>query len=250
MDIPIKEDNFMKKYIRILLAIIAAIACLSLAACSADSDYEREDIDDDNLPIILHSFDIETEVESVGAFRNSLDEKCATLGGYSEDVYTSRSSGEYTHFSAVYRIPQKNADAFIDYIENNSNVEYLSDDATDASTNGADAAVERNALETKAKLLAGMLDDSSLSVKDRMDITDQIVEITKKINRIDAALADSKYVTIEVDVSKAPTTLDNVMGFVITIAMVGLYPTFVIVAIVVVLVILKKNKKKKAQVVE
>ena len=247
METPIKEDNVMKKYIRILLAIIAAIACISLAACSADSDYEREEPAGDQIPVLLHSFDIETEVESVEGFRNSLDAKCEALDGYSEDRDASYSSGECTRFSAVYRIPQKNADAFIDYIEDNSDVEYMSDDATDASTSGADAAVEKKALETKAALLAGMLDDSSLSAKDRMDIADQISEITKKINRIDAALADSKYATIEVDVYKAPTTLDNVMGFVVIIAMFGLYPTFVIVAIVVVLVILKKKKAKVAK---
>ena len=237
----------MKNYVRILLAIIAVIACLSLVACSADSDYDDRDPEGDQLPTLIHSYNIDSESEEVGKLKNMLEDKCNALGGYIEDKNISYISGECDSFDIVYRIPQSKVDLFIDYIEANSEIEYLRDDTSYAEGNSEQVAIERSTLVTKAELLENMLYDNSLSVSEKTKIVDDIAEIHKKIDRIDAAFSDARYATVELSVHSAPTALDNFMSFFIIIFMFAFYPTFVIVAIIVVVVIIKKNKKKKAQ---
>ena len=237
----------MKKYVRILLAIIAVIACLSLVACSADSDYDDRAPEGDQLPTLIHSYNIDSETKEVGKLKNMLEDKCNALGGYIEDKNISYIGGECDSFDIVYRIPQSKVDLFIDYIEANSEIEYLRDDTSYAEGNSEQVAIERSTLVTKAELLENMLYDNSLSVSEKTKIVDDIAEIHKKIDRIDAAFSDARYATVELSVYSAPTALDNFMSFFIIIFMFAFYPTFVIVAIIVVVVIIKKNKKKKAQ---
>ena len=237
----------MKNYVRILLAIIAVIACLSLVACSDDSDYDDRDPEGDQLPALIHSYNIDSETKEVGALKDKLETKCNALGGYIEDKNISYISGECDSFDIVYRIPQSKVDLFIDYIEANSEIEYLRDDTSYAEGNSEQVAIERSTLVTKAELLENMLYDNSLSVSEKTKIVDDIAEIHKKIDRIDAAFSDARYATVELSVHSAPTALDNFMSFFIIIFMFAFYPTFVIVAIIVVVVIIKKNKKKKAQ---
>ena len=245
MKTPIKEGSIMKKYVRILLAIIAVIACLSLVACSADSDYDDRDPDGDQLPTLIHNYDISAESDKVGELKDSLEKKCEALGGYIEDKDITYSGGECSSFDIVYRIPQKNAEAFIDHIEANSEVESLRDDTSYSAENTAEVGIERSTLVTKAELLERMLYDNSLSVSEKTEIVEEIAEINKKIDRIDTALADARYATVELSVYSAPTALDNFMSFFIIIFMFAFYPTFVTVAIIVVVVIIKKSKKKK-----
>lgn len=247
MKVSKKEDSIMKNYVRILLAIIAVIACLSLVACSADSDYDDRDPEGDQLPTLIHSYNIDSETKEVGKLKNMLEDKCNALGGYIEDKNISYISGECDSFDIVYRIPQSKVDLFIDYIEANSEIEYLRDDTSYAEGNSEQVAIERSTLVTKAELLENMLYDNSLSVSEKTKIVDDIAEIHKKIDRIDAAFSDARYATVELSVHSAPTALDNFMSFFIIIFMFAFYPTFVIVAIIVVVVIIKKNKKKKAQ---
>jgi hypothetical protein len=247
MKTPIKEDSIMKNYVRILLAIIAVIACLSLVACSADSDYDDRAPEGDQLPTLIHSYNIDSETKEVGKLKNMLEDKCNALGGYIEDKNISYISGECDSFDIVYRIPQSKVDLFIDYIEANSEIEYLRDDTSYAEGNSEQVAIERSTLVTKAELLENMLYDNSLSVSEKTKIVDDIAEIHKKIDRIDAAFSDARFATVELSVHSAPTALDNFMSFFIIIFMFAFYPTFVIVAIIVVVVIIKKNKKKKAQ---
>ena len=247
MKVSKKEDSIMKNYVRILLAIIAVIACLSLVACSADSDYDDRDPEGDQLPTLIHSYNIDSETKEVGKLKNMLEDKCNALGGYIEDKNISYISGECDSFDIVYRIPQSKVDLFIDYIEANSEIEYLRDDTSYAEGNSEQVAIERSTLVTKAELLENMLYDNSLSVSEKTKIVDDIAEIHKKIDRIDAAFSDARYATVELSVYSAPTALDNFMSFFIIIFMFAFYPTFVIVAIIVVVVIIKKNKKKKAQ---
>ncbi|MBQ2384724.1 MAG: DUF4349 domain-containing protein [Clostridia bacterium] len=237
----------MKNYVRILLAIIAVIACLSLVACSADSDYDDRAPEGDQLPTLIHSYNIDSETKEVGALKDKLEAKCNALGGYIEDKNISYISGECDSFDIVYRIPQSKVDLFIDYIEANSEIEYLRDDTSYAEGNSEQVAIERSTLVTKAELLENMLYDNSLSVSEKTKIVDDIAEIHKKIDRIDAAFSDARFATVELSVHSAPTALDNFMSFFIIIFMFAFYPTFVIVAIIVVVVIIKKNKKKKAQ---
>ena len=247
MKVSKKEDSIMKKYVRILLAIIAVIACLSLVACSADSDYDDRAPEGDQLPTLIHSYNIDSETKEVGALKDKLETKCNALGGYIEDKNISYISGECDSFDIVYRIPQSKVDLFIDYIEANSEIEYLRDDTSYAEGNSEQVAIERSTLVTKAELLENMLYDNSLSVSEKTKIVDDIAEIHKKIDRIDAAFSDARFATVELSVHSAPTALDNFMSFFIIIFMFAFYPTFVIVAIIVVVVIIKKNKKKKAQ---
>lgn len=247
MKVSKKEDSIMKNYVRILLAIIAVIACLSLVACSADSDYDDRAPEGDQLPTLIHSYNIDSETKEVGALKDKLEAKCNALGGYIEDKNISYISGECDSFDIVYRIPQSKVDLFIDYIEANSEIEYLRDDTSYAEGNSEQVAIERSTLVTKAELLENMLYDNSLSVSEKTKIVDDIAEIHKKIDRIDAAFSDARFATVELSVHSAPTALDNFMSFFIIIFMFAFYPTFVIVAIIVVVVIIKKNKKKKAQ---
>lgn len=247
MKVSKKEDSIMKNYVRILLAIIAVIACLSLVACSADSDYDDRAPEGDQLPALIHSYNIDSEAKEVGALKDKLEAKCNALGGYIEDKNISYIGGECDSFDIVYRIPQSKVDLFIDYIEANSEIEYLRDDTSYAEGNSEQVAIERSTLVTKAELLENMLYDNSLSVSEKTKIVDDIAEIHKKIDRIDAAFSDARYATVELSVYSAPTALDNFMSFFIIIFMFAFYPTFVIVAIIVVVVIIKKNKKKKAQ---
>jgi hypothetical protein len=247
MKVSKKEDSIMKNYVRILLAIIAVIACLSLVACSADSDYDDRAPEGDQLPTLIHSYNIDSETKEVGKLKNMLEDKCNALGGYIEDKNISYISGECDSFDIVYRIPQSKVDLFIDYIEANSEIEYLRDDTSYAEGNSEQVAIERSTLVTKAELLENMLYDNSLSVSEKTKIVDDIAEIHKKIDRIDAAFSDARFATVELSVHSAPTALDNFMSFFIIIFMFAFYPTFVIVAIIVVVVIIKKNKKKKAQ---
>jgi hypothetical protein len=247
MKVSKKEDSIMKNYVRILLAIIAVIACLSLVACSADSDYDDRAPEGDQLPALIHSYNIDSETKEVGALKDKLEAKCNALGGYIEDKNISYISGECDSFDIVYRIPQSKVDLFIDYIEANSEIEYLRDDTSYAEGNSEQVAIERSTLVTKAELLENMLYDNSLSVSEKTKIVDDIAEIHKKIDRIDAAFSDARFATVELSVHSAPTALDNFMSFFIIIFMFAFYPTFVIVAIIVVVVIIKKNKKKKAQ---
>jgi hypothetical protein len=247
MKVSKKEDSIMKNYVRILLAIIAVIACLSLVACSADSDYDDRAPEGDQLPTLIHSYNIDSETKEVGALKDKLEAKCNALGGYIEDKNISYISCECDSFDIVYRIPQSKVDLFIDYIEANSEIEYLRDDTSYAEGNSEQVAIERSTLVTKAELLENMLYDNSLSVSEKTKIVDDIAEIHKKIDRIDAAFSDARFATVELSVHSAPTALDNFMSFFIIIFMFAFYPTFVIVAIIVVVVIIKKNKKKKAQ---
>ena len=247
MKVSKKEDSIMKNYVRILLAIIAVIAYLSLVACSADSDYDDRAPEGDQLPALIHSYNIDSETKEVGALKDKLEAKCNALGGYIEDKNISYISGECDSFDIVYRIPQSKVDLFIDYIEANSEIEYLRDDTSYAEGNSEQVAIERSTLVTKAELLENMLYDNSLSVSEKTKIVDDIAEIHKKIDRIDAAFSDARFATVELSVHSAPTALDNFMSFFIIIFMFAFYPTFVIVAIIVVVVIIKKNKKKKAQ---
>ena len=247
MKVSKKEDSIMKKYVRILLALVALIACLSLAACSADSDYDDRAPEGDQLPTLIHSYNIDSETKEVGALKDKLETKCNALGGYIEDKNISYISGECDSFDIVYRIPQSKVDLFIDYIEANSEIEYLRDDTSYAEGNSEQVAIERSTLVTKAELLENMLYDNSLSVSEKTKIVDEIAEIHRKIDRIDAAFSDARFATVELSVHSAPTALDNFMSFFIIIFMFAFYPTFVIVAIIVVVVIIKKNKKKKAQ---
>lgn len=247
MKVSKKEDSIMKNYVRILLALVALIACLSLAACSADSDYDDRAPEGDQLPTLIHSYNIDSETKEVGKLKNMLEDKCNALGGYIEDKNISYISGECDSFDIVYRIPQSKVDLFIDYIEANSEIEYLRDDTSYAEGNSEQVAIERSTLVTKAELLENMLYDNSLSVSEKTKIVDDIAEIHKKIDRIDAAFSDARFATVELSVHSAPTALDNFMSFFIIIFMFAFYPTFVIVAIIVVVVIIKKNKKKKAQ---
>ena len=247
MKVSKKEDSIMKKYVRFLLALVALIACLSLAACSADSDYDDRAPEGDQLPTLIHSYNIDSETKEVGALKDKLEAKCKALGGYIEDKNISYISGECDSFDIVYRIPQSKVDLFIDYIEANSEIEYLRDDTSYAEGNSKQVAIERSTLVTKAELLENMLYDNSLSVSEKTKIVDDIAEIHKKIDRIDAAFSDARFATVELSVYSAPTALDNFMSFFIIIFMFAFYPTFVIVAIIVVVVIIKKNKKKKAQ---
>ena len=247
MKVSKKEDSIMKKYVRILLALVALIACLSLAACSADSDYDDRAPEGDQLPALIHSYNIDSETKEVGKLKNMLEDKCNALGGYIEDKNISYISGECDSFDIVYRIPQSKVDLFIDYIEANSEIEYLRDDTSYAEGNSEQVAIERSTLVTKAELLENMLYDNSLSVSEKTKIVDDIAEIHKKIDRIDAAFSDARFATVELSVHSAPTALDNFMSFFIIIFMFAFYPTFVIVAIIVVVVIIKKNKKKKSQ---
>ena len=247
MKTPIKEDSIMKNYVRILLAIIAVVACLSLVACSADSDYDDRDPEGDQLPTLIHSYNIDSETEEVGALKDKLEAKCKALGGYIEDKNISYIGGECDSFDIVYRIPQNNADSFIDYIEANSDVEYLRDDTSYAEGNSEQVGIERSTLVKKIELLERMLYDNSLSVSEKTEIVEEIAEINKKIDRIDAAFSDARYATVELSVYSAPTALDNFMSFFIIIFIFAFYPTFVTVAIIVVVVIIKKNSKKKAQ---
>ena len=235
----------MKNYVRILLAIIAVIACLSLVACSADSDYDDRAPEGDQLPTLIHSYNIDSETKEVGALKDKLETKCNALGGYIEDKNISYISGECDSFDIVYRIPQSKVDLFIDYIEANSEIEYLRDDTSYAEGNSEQVAIERSTLVTKAELLENMLYDNSLSVSEKTKIVDDIAEIHKKIDRIDAAFSDARFATVELSVHSAPTALDNFMSFFIIIFMFAFYPTFVTVAIIVVVVIIKKSKKKK-----
>ena len=237
----------MKKHVRILLALVALIACLSLAACSADSDYDDRDPEGDQLPTLIHSYNIDSETEEVGALKDKLEAKCKALGGYIEDKNISYIGGECDSFDIVYRIPQNNADSFIDYIEANSDVEYLRDDTSYAEGNSEQVGIERSTLVKKIELLERMLYDNSLSVSEKTEIVEEIAEINKKIDRIDAAFSDARYATVELSVYSAPTALDNFMSFFIIIFIFAFYPTFVTVAIIVVVVIIKKNSKKKAQ---
>lgn len=247
MKVSKKEDSIMKNYVRILLALVALIACLSLVACSADSDYDDRSPESDQLPTLIHSYNIDSETKEVGKLKNMLEDKCNALGGYIEDKNISYISGECDSFDIVYRIPQSKVDLFIDYIEANSEIEYLRDDTSYAEGNSEQVAIERSTLVTKAELLENMLYDNSLSVSEKTKIVDDIAEIHKKIDRIDAAFSDARFATVELSVHSAPTALDNFMSFFIIIFMFAFYPTFVIVAIIVVVVIIKKNKKKKAQ---
>ena len=247
MKTPIKEDSIMKNYVRILLAIIAVVACLSLVACSADSDYDDRDPEGDQLPTLIHSYNIDSETEEVGALKDKLEAKCKALGGYIEDKNISYIGGECDSFDIVYRIPQKNVEAFIDHIEANSEIEYLRDDTSYAEGNSEQVGIERSTLVKKIELLERMLYDNSLSVSEKTEIVEEIAEINKKIDRIDAAFSDARYATVELSVYSAPTALDNFMSFFIIIFMFAFYPTFVTVAIIVVVVIIKKNSKKKAQ---
>ena len=241
----------MKKYIKILLALIALFACITLTACSEDLDYVGKDAENGTeLPILLHQYDIEAETDEVGKLKDSLEEKCQALGGYIEDKDVSYSGGECYSFDIVYRIPEKNADAFISHIEKNSELEYLRDDTSEATSNNAEVGIERSALVEKIELLEDMLYDNSLSANEKNEIVDEIAEAHKKIDKIDKAIKDARFVTVELSVSEKPSALDNFMSFVVVFGIFAFYPVSAIVTIIVVVTILKKNRKKKAKVAE
>ena len=199
VDTPIKEDGLMKKYIRILLALISLVACLSLVACSASSDYE-ETYGDVTLDL-RYEIDIDAEAESVGSVKNIIEAKCQSLGGYVEETDESYSSGECTYFMTSYRIPASKVSEFVAYVENSCDVNYKDSSTINAAQNNETAMIERETLEERRDLLNSMLYDNSLTLDERMRIVDQVGEISKKISEIDAAVEDSRYSVVYLSVS-------------------------------------------------
>ena len=236
----------MKKYLRILFAIIAIFACVALSACSADSDYDVGE-DASGEPILLYTYDIDAEAKDVGASKSAIDAKCEAFGGYYENRDESYYQGECTSFSVDYRIPNNKAEEFVRYIEDNVNIEYKDVEGINAGTNASDTRVEIEAIETQILLYSEMLDDYSLSISERESIINKIAELSKKLNRLEASLVISDYTLVSLRVSEQPSVLDSIMGFLIVVFFIGFYPTCTIVAIIVVVTVIKKNNKKKAQ---
>lgn len=235
----------MKKYLRIILASLALIACVALSACSADSDFDASDNSGtSSAPVLKYSYDISAEAPDVGSSKSAIDAKCDALGGYYENRNESFYDGECSYFSSTYRIPNAKAEEFVRFIEDNTKIEYKDVNSTDVTTSAADTAIEINALETQKLLYEDMLGDN-IGLDQKNAIIEKIADITKKINKLEASMSASGYTAISLSVSEEPSTFDEIMGFVTVMIFFGFYPTFVIVAIIVVVVIIRKNKKKK-----
>ncbi len=209
----------MKKLLALVMAIIL---CACLVACSApNSDYEAGKAPGDvqasivNNPLnrkIVYTVYMTLESKDITALKNSINAKNAELGGYIEDSSEDYSDGKCVEAWITYRVPTEKLDEFVNTIEGNGGVESKSISTTDITTSYVDALAEKSALEQRKALLSQMLDDTSISATDRINIINEISKVNTELQSIELLInsydSDVNYSTVVITVEEAPTFMD------------------------------------------
>ncbi len=209
----------MKKLLALVMTIIL---CACLVACSApNSDYEAGKAHGDaqasivNNPLnrkIVYTVYMTLESKDITALKNSINAKNDELGGYIEDSDEDYSDGECVEARITYRVPTEKLDEFVNTIEGNGGVESKSISTTDITTSYVDALAEKSALEQRKALLSQMLDDTSISATDRINIINEISKVNTELQSIELLInnydSDVNYSTVVITIEEAPAFMD------------------------------------------
>ena len=244
------------KSIKIFSLLLVLILCLCCAISCNKSDSAAGEIGNPNTsaPIvnnelnrkIVYTVRLGIETDEVSPLVKSISQKCSDLGGYVESRNEQFDEGECTSATVTYRVPTEKLDEFVAAIEGNGGVESKSISSTDITTTYVDAQAKKNALVERKALLEEMLEGSSMSTSDRINIINEISAVNTELQAVELLItdydSDVNYSTVVVSVDQVATFWQAFGGLLIFVGI----QLIIAAAIVIPIVAAKKRKAKRA----
>ncbi|MBE6625505.1 MAG: DUF4349 domain-containing protein [Ruminococcaceae bacterium] len=208
---------------RKILTLLTVIAlCISLFACApGHGDYDASEGPSSsqntivNNPLnrkIIYTVYLDLEAKDVSSLKNDINEKSDALGGYIENSNEEYSDGDCSYVRITYRVPTEKLDEFVNAIEGYGKLIDKSVSTTDITTAYVDAVAEKTALEQRKTLLSEMLNSSTISASDRMNVINEISKVDAEIQSIELLIknydSDVNYSTIIVTIEESVSFMD------------------------------------------
>ena len=175
---------------RLLKTIFILLFGVLLFGCSAPGDVSTNNNETNNSVVIETSrkivYTVDYSIEGVEALqlKDEIYDKVVSLNGY-------MASGEETFTSAtiVYKVPTYNLDAFLDYIDSLDGVGSKVVNSNDITSQYSYVEARISTLEASKNAYLSLLQDSSLSRSDIIEINDKLDEIDTELITLNAQKA-------------------------------------------------------------
>ncbi len=239
----------MSKKIFLLSAALLVVFCLCFfTGCNSGGAGSGNGGDAQETSLVADSvdrkivYDVRMEMESkkIEHVRDSVLAECKLLGGYVAEQYEQSDGEKYTRVHLVLKIPTENLDAFVDSADENGKMTYKRVSAIDITTEYVKAQSKKNALTGRKTLLEQLLNDSSVTSAEKINIINEISKVDAEIQAIELeingydSMADYSTVTLTID---KPASIVPVA--------VALTVLFVLIIGAVVFIVIKKKKADK-----
>ena len=175
---------------RLLKTIFILLFGVLLFGCSAPGDVGTNNNETNNSVVIETSrkivYTVDYSIEGVEALqlKDEIYDKVVSLNGY-------MASGEETFTSAtiVYKVPTYNLDAFLDYIDSLDGVGSKIVNSNDITSQYSYVEARISTLKASKNAYLTLLQDSSLSRSDIIEINDKLDEIDTELITLNAQKA-------------------------------------------------------------
>ena len=209
----------MKKILKWLTVCFLSILCFALAACGASTAEARmgtsvglgtSTADSIVAPSlnrkIVYTVNLTLNASNVNQLKTELSAKSAELGGYIERTDEDFSGGECSYALITYRIPTEKLDEFVSGVENQGGVTGKTVYTADITNSYVDATARKEALQGERLMLQTLLNDTSITASDKVNIISKIGEVELELQIIEQTIGqyDSmvNYSTVCIEILK------------------------------------------------
>lgn len=186
------------------LAMAALIAATTLAGCAKSYSGSSSDmmevapndgIYDSSTSVspsvtdrkLIRRIALNTQTTNLDTMLTSLDEKVAQLGGYveSRDVHTGNEHNRYANLTV--RIPAEKLDAFMEHVDDVSNVTSNSETAEDVTLNYVATESRMKALQAEEERLLALIDKAD-NLSELLQLEERLTEVRSELERVTSQL--------------------------------------------------------------
>lgn len=186
------------------LAMAALIAATTLAGCAKSYSGSSSDmmevapndgIYDSSTSVspsvtdrkLIRRIALNTQTTNLDTMLTSLDEKVAQLGGYveSRDVHTGNEHNRYA--SLTVRIPAEKLDAFVEHVDDVSNVTSNSETTEDVTLNYVATESRMKALQAEEERLLALIDKAA-NLSELLQLEERLTEVRSELERVTSQL--------------------------------------------------------------
>ena len=235
----------MKKGLNWFALILTFVLCLSLISCTP-ADHEVGQ----NEYVSHRTAKVTFATEQVEKIYADIVEAANAVNAKIESCDESYSSGKCTNVYVAYRVPSASLDQFLDTITALGDLEYREIRTWNLEGKYAEAESKKTALTDRRLALREMLNDSTLSVDERIEVNRELSSVNMELDSLERMLKyyakDESEAFVEVTIYE-PTS-PWVAFFIVAGVFFAQYifPLLVVVLIVVIAKRRKKTAKKES----
>ncbi len=191
----------MKKILKWITAGFLSLLCFALASCGASTAEARGGVGislgtgatDSTVETsvnrkIVYTVTLTLNASNVGGVKTELNAKSSELGGYIERTDEDYSGGKCSYALITYRIPTEKLDEFVLDVEEQGGVTGKTVYTADITNSYVDATARKEALQGERLMLQTLLNDSSITASDKVNIISKIGEVELELQIIEQTI--------------------------------------------------------------